>query len=119
MRTSMQKHCSPRQLPRRSLRDLRRKRGSVGGRIAALSMKNQRSNGFQLPPSFFSPFLAPDKLLKMSYLNPALVMMALCAHGAVCAYDEKLCNDGSYTNYGSGLTCKTSTCHWSGPASSS
>ncbi len=45
----MQKHCSLRQLPRRSLRDLRRKRGSVGGRTAALSMNNQRSNGSQFP----------------------------------------------------------------------
>ena len=55
----------------------------------------------------------------MSYLNPSLVMMALCARGAVGAYAEKLCNDGSYTSPGSGLTCKTSTCHWLGAASGS
>lgn len=82
-------------------------------------MKKQRSNGFQFPGLLLLALPAPDKLLKMSYLNPALVMMALCAQGAVGAYDQKLCNDGSYTSPGSGLTCKTCTSHWPGTASGS
>jgi hypothetical protein len=48
-------------------------------------------------------------------LGPALAILALGAP-AVGAYDERLCNDGSYTSPESGLTCKTPTCGGPGTA---
>jgi hypothetical protein len=41
----------------------------------------------------------------MRSLGPSLSIAALWA--VACAYDEKLCNDGSYDSPGTGLTCKT------------
>jgi hypothetical protein len=54
------------------------------------------------------PFLAPPgESLKMRYPGSALLLVALCVHGATSRYDERLCNDGSYTSSGTDLECKT------------
>jgi hypothetical protein len=54
------------------------------------------------------PFLAlPNESPKMRYPGPALLIVALCVYGITGRYDEKLCNDGSYTSSATNLECKT------------
>ena len=54
------------------------------------------------------PFLAPlNESPNMRYPGSALLLVALCVRRATSQYDERLCNDGSYTSSGTDLECKT------------
>ena len=73
-------------------------------------MKSRRSDALQFPSlSLPFPVLLGPFFSNMSCLGPPLAVLALWVQQAVSAYDGKLCNEGSYTSPGNGLTCKTCT----------